>query len=342
MKRLLDCTEKRRCILGAASEAMLTLTPDDLTFIGHDLVRPECVLATRAGVLYASHGEGGISCLFKDGRSELIRATSGDVPEGFIPNGYSLMPDGRFLIANVGASGGVFILARDGSITCFLDEIDGQRLPATNFANYDAQGRVWISVSTTATDRDRAFNKEIANGYVILVDEQGARIVVDDICFANENKVDPSGEWLYVHETMGRALIRFPIADDNSLGLRQTVAEYESGIFPDGFEFDAHGGIWCTSVVSNRVVRIDADGTQHTVLDAGDPELVARAELAYQCGEFSRELLNGGRDSILGNCASIGFGGDDLKTAFLGSLQADRITSFRVPVAGAVPPHWHF
>ena len=58
---------------------MLTLTLDDLTFIGHDLVRPECVLATRAGALYASHGEGGISCLFKDGRSELIRATSGDV-----------------------------------------------------------------------------------------------------------------------------------------------------------------------------------------------------------------------------------------------------------------------
>ncbi|GIT26949.1 MAG: hypothetical protein CM1200mP41_29930 [Gammaproteobacteria bacterium] len=91
-----------------------------------------------------------------------------------------------------------------------------------------------------------------------------------------------------------------------------------------------------------RGVRIDADGSQHTVLDAGDPELVARAERAYQCGEFSRELLNGGRDSVLGNCASIGFGGDDLKTAFLGSLQADRISSFRVPVAGAVPPHWHF
>ena len=88
---------------------MLTLTPDDLTFIGHDLVRPECVLATRARLLYASHGEGGISCLFKDGGSELIRATSGDVPKDFIPNGYSLMPDGRFLIANVGASGGVFI-----------------------------------------------------------------------------------------------------------------------------------------------------------------------------------------------------------------------------------------
>ena len=211
---------------------MLTLTPDDLTFIGHDLVRPECVLATRAGALYASHGEGGISCLFKDGRSELIRATSGDVPKDFIPNGYSLMPDGRFLIANVGTSGGVFILARDGSVTCFLDEIDGQRLPATNFANYDAQGRVWISVSTTATNRDLAFNKEIANGYVILVDEHGARIVVDDICFANENKVDPSGEWLYVHETMGRALIRFPIADDNSLGPRQTVAEYDSVFSP--------------------------------------------------------------------------------------------------------------
>ena len=49
-----------------------------------------------------------------------------------------------------------------------------------------------------------------------------------------------------------------------------------------------------------------------------------------------------GNESILGNCASIGFGGSDLKTAFIGSLASDRIATFRSPVAGITPPHWNF
>lgn len=321
---------------------MFELTDRDLGFIGHQLVRPECVLATRAGKIYCSHGDGGVVRLDADGTQQVIMASSGDLPTDLITNGFSLTPRGSFLIANVGTSGGVFELHNDGSMQVFLTEIDGQVLPSTNFVNYDRQGRVWISISTIAQDRDRSFKKDVADGYVILVDERGARIAVDEIGFTNENKVHPSGEWLYVHETMGRALIRFPIRADNSLGPRETVAEYGVGIFPDGFEFDSEGGIWCTSVVSNRVVRVDANGDQHTVLDAGDPELIEQAESAYQSGAFSRDFLNSGRHSILGNCASIGFGGADLKTALLGSLQADRITTFHSPVAGAEPPHWNF
>lgn len=323
---------------------MPTLDLDDLSFVGDGLSRPECVVATRRGDLFASHaaGGGGIARVREDGPPELFLARSGDIPEGFIPNGYSLMPDGSFLIANVGQEGGVFRLARDGTMTAFLTEVDGRKLPACNFANRDALGRVWISVSTWLHNRDEAFRKDYADGFVILVDGRGARIAAEGIGFTNENKVDPSGRWLYVHETMGRSICRFPIAEDGALGRRETVAEYGPGIFPDGFEFDAEGGIWCTSVVSNRVVRIAPDGEQAVVLDAGDPELAARAEEAYQAGTYTRALLNEAHASVLGNCASIGFGGPDLRTCYIGSLAAERIACFRSPVPGAVPPHWEF
>ena len=216
------------------------------------------------------------------------------------------------------------------------------RSPACNFANRDEKGRIWISVSTWARDRDESFRKDHADGFVVLLDDKGPRIVADAIGFTNENKVDPSGRWLYVHETMGRSIQRFPIRDNNSLGPRETAAAYGPGIFPDGFEFDAEGGIWCTSVVSNRIVRIAADGTQHIVFDGGDQDLIERAEAAYQNGSYTRALLNEGHRNILGNCASIGFGGADLKTCYIGSLASNRIASFRSPVAGAVPPHWDF
>ena len=324
---------------------MFTITADDITFIGSGLARPECVVATEKGGLFASYaaGGGGIASLDKDGAAELFLAKTGDIPARFIPNGYCLMPDGSFLIANVGDEGGIYRLYRDGRMEAFLTELDGVQLPACNFANRDEEGRIWISVSTRARNRDESFKKAFADGYVILIDEAGPpRIVADGIGFANENKVDPSGRWLYVHETMGRSICRFEIKAGNTLGPRETAADYGVGIFPDGFEFDAEGGIWCTSVVSNRIVRLAPDGGQHIVFDGGDQAVTDRAEEAYQNDTYTRAHLVDGNASILGNCASIGFGGPDLKTVYIGSLASDRIASFRSPIAGAVPPHWKF
>ena len=166
--------------------------------------------------------------------------------------------------------------------------------------------------------------------------------MADDVGFANENKVDPSGQWLYVNETMGRSICRYSIDGKGELGKRETYASYGVGIFPDGFDFDVEGGIWCTSVVSNRIVRINPDGSQINVFDGSDLNTVSTAEEAYQNGTYTREHLVAGNESILGNCASIGFGGSDLKTAFIGSLASDRIATFRSPVAGITPPHWNF
>jgi sugar lactone lactonase YvrE len=234
------------------------------------------------------------------------------------------------------------VLERDGSLQLFINEIDGLALPATNFANLDREGRTWISVSTTAIDREKSFKKSVADGYIALVDRSGARIVADGIGFTNENKVDPSGRWLYVHETMGRSLLRFPIRANGDLGPRETVTDYGPGIYPDGFEFDCEGGIWCTSVLSNRIIRLDSDGVQQLIIDAGDSDLVERAESAYQNDTFCRSMINEGLHSPLGNCASVCFGGNDLKTAYIGNLHLDKLACFRSPVAGVPPPHWLF
>ena len=323
---------------------MISLSKDDFSFLGKDLIRPECVVATKKGDLFVSHAgnQGGIVKLDNGGGQEFIIAKTGEIPEGFVPNGFALLPDGSFLIANVGDQGGVYNLKRDGTLIPFLLEIDGKTLPACNFVYRDEHKRIWISVSTWAKNRDKSLKKDVADGFIILVDGRGSRIVADDIGFANETKVDPSGLWLYVNETMGRSICRYPINDKGSLGPRETYADYGVGIFPDGFDFDIKGGIWCTSVVSNRLVRIDPDGSQINVFDGGDLDVVNRAEEAYQNNAYTRDHLAAGNKSIMGNCASICFGGSNLKTGFIGSLGSDKIATFRSPVAGVVPPHWNF
>jgi sugar lactone lactonase YvrE len=235
-------------------------------------------------------------------------------------------------------------MAPDGALSAELLEVDGVPLPPTNFANAEHSSgalRVWASVSTRQVPREQAMRFDVADGYIVLKDRRGTRIVADGLGFTNENKLDPSSRWLYVNETMARRLSRFALQGDG-LGPRETVAEFGDGIFPDGFAFDAEGGIWIASVVSNRLLRIAPDGSQSVVLDDGDPEAIDSAERHFAVHRFTRADIDAGRHGVLGNLASVTFGGPDLRTVFLGSLFAPRIATFRSPIAGATPPHWNY
>ena len=319
-----------------------TVAVSDLQFVGHGLARPECVVATARGDVFVSDRRGGIMHLMPGGGQRLI---AGRGIEGFVPNGFSLLPDRSFAVANIGHLGGAWRLMPDGELIPEVIEVKGMALPPTNFVHAEQQDsdmRLWVSVSTRHVPREQAFSRDIADGYIVLKDGTDVRIVADGLGFTNEIKVDPSGRWLYVNETMARRLSRFAIRDRSELGARQTVAEFDDGIFPDGFEFDAEGGIWIASVVSNRLLRIAADGSKMVLLEDADPEAVARAERHYAENRLSRADIDAGRNRALGNLASVTFGGPDLKTVYLGSLFGEHIATFRSPIAGAAPLHWRY
>jgi len=183
----------------------------------------------------------------------------------------------------------------------------------------------------------------VADGFIAVSDARGARIVADGIEFTNECRVDPTGRWVYVNETYGRKLSRFPILGsgaDWKLGSREIVHQFTDGDFPDGLSFDAEGGVWVACVVSNRVVRVGPDGQARVILEDPDPALIAAAEAAYAQGQLSRGDIDSGGSRSLRNVSSVAFGGPDLRTVFLGNLAGDRLASFRSPIAGAQPPHW--
>jgi hypothetical protein len=319
-----------------------TVALSDLQFVGHGLARPECVVATARGDVFVSDRRGGIMHLMPGGGQRLIAARG---VEGFVPNGFSLLPDRSFTVANIGPLGGAWRLLPDGELIPEVAEVEGRALPPTNFVYaeaHDGAFRLWVSVSTRHVPREQAFRRDIADGYIVLKDRTHVRIVADGLGFTNEVKVDPSGRWLYVNETMARRLSRFALRDRSELGPRETVAEFDDGIFPDGFEFDAEGGIWIASVVSNRLLRIAPDGSKAVILEDAAPEAVAQAERHYAQNRLSRADIDAGRDRVLGNLASVTFGGPDLKTAYLGSLFGERIATFRSPIAGAAPPQWRY
>jgi sugar lactone lactonase YvrE len=314
---------------------------DDLGFVGGGLSRPECVLCHRSGRLFVSDGSdgGGVTVIERDGRTRRILAR--DRAEPLRPNGIALLPGGAFLIAHLGQSdGGVWRLAPDGRTEPILLEVDGAPLPPTNFVHRDAAGRIWATVSTRRQPRHLGYRPDVADGFIVLLDDAGARIVADGLGYTNECLVHPDGARLYVNETFARRLTAFDIGPGGALANRRTMAQFGAGTFPDGMTFDAEGGVWITSVVSNRVIRVAPDGRQEVVLEDGDREHLAWVEQAYRTGEMARPHLDTVRSRRLRNISSLAFGGPDLRTAYLGCLLGDAVATFAAPVAGHPPPHW--
>ena len=316
----------------------LRVTPAELGFYGSGLNRPECVLCTEAGDVIVSNWGGGVTHIRPDGsqREFLCEGT----PVG--TNGFAITPEGDFLLANLHpqGGGGVWRLRRDGTSEPFLTGIEGRRLPPANFVGVDRQGRSWATFSTWQEPRALAYRPDVADGFIIIVDDAGPRIAAEGIGYTNEAIVDASGQWLYVNETFGRRTSRYRIGPGNALGARETYAEYGPGDFPDGLAFDEAGGLWITSVISNRVIRVDADRSQNMVYEENDPQQVEHIERVLQSEGLKREHMDSVTAEVAQCISSIAFGGPDRKTVYLGNLLDDKIYTFQSPVAGGAPPHW--
>jgi sugar lactone lactonase YvrE len=305
---------------------------ESLGFHGTGLQRPECVLCTGDGRLHVADWRGGVTVIEPDGGQQTILADGMELR----PNGIAIMPDGSWLLADLGR-GGVFRLHPDGRAEPHLLEVDGRRIPPTNFVHLDAEGRVWATISTRRDPRSLGYRPDCDDGFIVLLEGGRARLVADGLGFTNECVA--RGGFLYVNETFGRRTSRFPIRADG-LGDREVIASYGHGTYPDGLTFDEEGGIWITSVVSNRVIRVHADGRQEIVLEDSDPGHVAWVEEAYLAHRMDRPHLDRIESRVLRNISSLAFGGEDLRTAYLGCLLGDRIASFRSEVRGAPTPHW--
>ncbi len=314
---------------------------EDVRFVGAGLVRPECVLCHASGLIFVSDwaGAGGVSVLAPDGRVARILAV--DRSEPLRPNGIAFEPGGSFLTAHLGAEeGGVWRLFPDGTTEAVLTHLDGAPLPPTNFVHLDDAGRIWITVSTRRTPRALGYRPDVDDGFIVLVDDAGARIVADGLGYTNECIVDPGGARLFVNETFARRLTSFAIQPDSGLSDARVEARFGTGTFPDGLTFDTDGGIWITSIVSNRVLRIGPDGRQEIHLEDNEPEHLAWVEDAFQSGTMDRPHLDKIRARRLANISSLAFGGPELRTGYLGCLLGEAIARIPMPVAGHTPPHW--
>ncbi len=325
-----------------------------IQYLGHDLQRPECILAEPNGTIWTADARGGVMQIRPDGSQQLINpvtkvtdSLTGELnfdkryvqSVGSLPNGLCFDESGNFIIANWGTDA-IERMTRDGKSITLCTEIDGQPLGKANFPLRDSKGRIWFTVTTQTQPWTTQLNTKAADGYIAVMDSTGIRIVADGFCGTNEIRFDTREEWLYVVESTGHHISRLRLQPDGSLTDREIYGPSDLGGFPDGFAFDAYGNLWITLIFTDELIALTPDGEVLTLLDDSQPDTKKRLLNQFATGTLTPEVMSATHGTIAPWMASLTFGGPDLQTVYLGSLRGTTVPYFRSPVAGQQMIHW--
>lgn len=263
--------------------------------VGQDLVRPEGLLADRAGNVYTADLRGHVNIIAPDGSQRALGAIGGR------PNGLAMDREGAIVVANIG-SGELQRLTPDGRHTV-LD-----RRPAPNFPLVDRRGRVWCSSSTERADTKEALREARPDGSVFRLDGGSSEVVARHLVFANGLALDAQEQYLYVAETLPCRITRFRITATGACAEPEPYGPHlgERGQ-PDGIAFDSAGNLWVTLVWDDAIGVIYPDQSFEVVLRDSD---------------------------LLKHPSNLCFGGPDLATICVGSLEGTTVPAFPAPHPG--------
>ncbi len=292
--------------------------------IGHGLERPEDVVVSKTGRVFVSDHLCSCAEILPDGSLKRIG------PKGGAPNGINIDAQGQIVVANFGLfdqePGPLQRLDPEtGALENLVEEIGGKQLTSSNYPIIARDGTIWCTHSTFAPTWMEAFDGR-TDGFVFRLAPGGeARIEAEGLQFANGCCLDPDENFLYVNQTSGGNVLRFPIQSDGGLGKAEaygpvlgvipkelklsTPAEMANWAFTDGNGFDQEGNLWVTLPVANKLVAITPQREVITI--AHDPS-----------GETLSQPTN------------ISWGGADLCDLYVGSISTPYVLKTRSPVPG--------
>ena len=222
------------------------VNPQEIQYIGHDLQRPECILAEKDGSLWSADARGGVVKISPDGSQQIITQSYGNsfkeavddvsrFTEGTLPNGLAFAENGDIIISNFGTDV-LEVMTREGQTKVLYDTIDGKPIGKVNFVLRDSKNRIWLTISTKIVNWMESVSPNISDGYIALVDEKGLRIVADGFRFTNEIRLDANEEFMYIVETCGQCISRMRVQLDGTLTDREIFGPTKLSRFgfPDG------------------------------------------------------------------------------------------------------------
>jgi len=284
----------------------MKMTLAQVATLGRGLVRPEGVMATDDGFLWAADGRGHVARISPRGETIFIGELGG------LPNGICFDDQGHCIIANIGSGEVQCLDVRKGTHKVLFSEADGELINSPNFPFWDHTGRLWVSNSTARRDVEDALRHPAPDGSVVCYRQGVAHIVARGISFANGIALDREERFLFVAETMHRRVLRFPILDGDRLGTAEVYGPSFLGSrgFPDGIAFDETGNLWVALPMQNAIGLITPQGDFRIVIEDTDGVVIRQP-------------------------ANICFGGPGRKTAYIGSLGGQTSLISLSPLGGS-------
>jgi gluconolactonase len=305
----------------------------NLEAIGHGIERPEQVLVTRHGVVYASDKASAVARVHRNGELERIGHAGGE------PNGIAMCEDGSILIANFGLGVLQELDPVTGHVRDVLRDAVGHRsLQWINYVLVDSSGALWVSVCSRNPDLRHTLAHGTPDGYLFRMDGPDAPpfVVADQVNFPNCMALDEGEQYLYVVRTLKADVVRFAVRGAElgpeeqfspPLGGRRNdeYGEHAGALMADpavmrrwgmadGCAFDAAGNLWVTLARANRIVAVTPDRRVLTL--AQDP-----------------------KGALLRGPTSVAWGGSDMCDVYIGSLETPYILRGRSSLPGLPMVH---
>jgi gluconolactonase len=308
---------------GSPAMPLTPISLDSVRKIGVGLQRPEDVVVSRDGRVWASDQASACAEILPDGSLRRVGKAGG------APNGINMDREGRIVIANFFDGPVQRLDVETGEVTTVASEIEGVRVAHANYPLCDSHGNIWCTNSTFADPWEMALDGR-ADGFLFRVAPDGsARILAEGIQFANGIALDAGENNVFVCQTTACNVMRYPILADGSLGAPEQYGPVLGPRIPpealaqgalsqellvtlgvtDGCGFDEEGNLWVTLVTANRIVAIRPDGEVVTMLE--DP---------------TGELMN--------HPTNVSWGGADMRDLYIGSIVKDYVLHARSPVPG--------
>lgn len=133
----------------------------------------------------------------------------------------------------------------------------------------DSAGRIYAGSLGASPFADNA--GEIP-GQLFLIDLDGSsRVVADDVLLTNGLGFSPDGRTLYHSDSLRRAVMRYDVHDDGTLGSKEVFAETERGV-PDGLVVSEDGAVWVALASGGAGVAVfEPSGDAREVIDIPQP-----------------------------------------------------------------------
>jgi len=236
-----------------------------VTVIRNDAAFPEGPAVIDGTLYYAEYG-GNVVSRYDGKTSEVLATIDGCGPSAVIP----FQGD---LLVTCYDSGTFARVTLKGKLVGSVDkDTDGKPFLGPNDFAADGKGGVYMTASGP-------WESAPIVGKVYHINASGAaKMVADDLHYANGLVMSADGERLYVNESEAGRVISFAVAPDGSLSDRRLfvrVAQVDEGsgpgAYPDGIKLGPDGNFYVGQYSSGRIVVVTPEGELVKVVEVPSP-----------------------------------------------------------------------